>query len=368
MRAAGPPPAGSSRASLSAARASCLAPWHRPWQYPAGVMTGVSADLRLLRLAVFARLQRVLRVGLGGVTSLTGLLGRLRLPRLLGRRRRRLGDRSWRRGLRLLERRRRRLARWDCRRPTSASSISLQRDEIEDRHVVRLALRRQERRADQQNQPAATGETLPRRRSISFAAGSSAFAGRLGAQRITRDAVALAGVGHGGEILPAGSSRRREYRPPDSGCARKSLTSSPSSCGQRHGHLVQPVRALRADFDRADVAFARSSGPACRPSGSFRLMLCSSSGVVMTKMISSTNARSSSGVMLISLSVTSELRCEKRRSRISGPTLPQGIPSPSSTPVPARSCPAPPSARAGCAPASCRRTWRGWPPADRPPW
>ena len=34
-------------------------------------------------------------------------------------------------------------------------------------------------------------------------------------------------------------------------------------------------------------------------------MLCSSSGVVMTKMMSSTNARSSSGVMLISLKVTS---------------------------------------------------------------
>src|SRR5262245_45272372 len=39
----------------------------------------------------------------------------------------------------------------------------------------------------------------------------------------------------------------------------------------------------------------------------------SSSGVVITKMMSSTNARSSSGVILISLSVTSELRCEKRR-------------------------------------------------------
>src|SRR6185503_6500067 len=36
-------------------------------------------------------------------------------------------------------------------------------------------------------------------------------------------------------------------------------------------------------------------------------------GVVMTKMISNTNARSSSGVILMSLSVTSELRCENRR-------------------------------------------------------
>src|SRR5512138_3020471 len=36
-------------------------------------------------------------------------------------------------------------------------------------------------------------------------------------------------------------------------------------------------------------------------------------GVVMTKMISSTNARSSSGVMLISLSVTRALRWENRR-------------------------------------------------------
>jgi hypothetical protein len=35
--------------------------------------------------------------------------------------------------------------------------------------------------------------------------------------------------------------------------------------------------------------------------------------VVITKMISNTNARSSNGVMLISLSVTSELRWEKRR-------------------------------------------------------
>src|ERR1017187_8204673 len=33
----------------------------------------------------------------------------------------------------------------------------------------------------------------------------------------------------------------------------------------------------------------------------------------MMKMINSTNARSSSGVMLMSLSVTSELRCENRR-------------------------------------------------------
>ena len=42
-------------------------------------------------------------------------------------------------------------------------------------------------------------------------------------------------------------------------------------------------------------------------------MLCSSSGVVITKMISSTNARSNKGVMLISLKVTRALRWEKRR-------------------------------------------------------
>src|SRR5512136_1807020 len=42
-------------------------------------------------------------------------------------------------------------------------------------------------------------------------------------------------------------------------------------------------------------------------------MLFSRSGVVMTKMMSSTNARSRSGVMLISLNVTRALRCEKRR-------------------------------------------------------
>src|SRR3954469_7198507 len=46
--------------------------------------------------------------------------------------------------------------------------------------------------------------------------------------------------------------------------------------------------------------------------GSFRSSPFSSSGVVMTKMINSTNARSSSGVMLMSLNVTSELRWEKR--------------------------------------------------------
>src|SRR5215475_12523783 len=42
-------------------------------------------------------------------------------------------------------------------------------------------------------------------------------------------------------------------------------------------------------------------------------MLCSSSGVVITKIINSTNAKSNSGVILISLNVTSEPRCEKRR-------------------------------------------------------
>src|SRR5687768_7635825 len=42
-------------------------------------------------------------------------------------------------------------------------------------------------------------------------------------------------------------------------------------------------------------------------------MLCSNSGVVITKIINNTNARSSSGVMLMSLSVTKEFRCENRR-------------------------------------------------------
>src|SRR3954447_7795948 len=41
--------------------------------------------------------------------------------------------------------------------------------------------------------------------------------------------------------------------------------------------------------------------------------VCSSNGRVMTKIIRSTNARSNSGVMLISFNVTSELRWEKRR-------------------------------------------------------
>ena len=49
------------------------------------------------------------------------------------------------------------------------------------------------------------------------------------------------------------------------------------------------------------------------PVGSLISMPPVSKGVVMTKIISNTNAKSSSGVMLISLSVTSELRCEKRR-------------------------------------------------------
>ena len=43
------------------------------------------------------------------------------------------------------------------------------------------------------------------------------------------------------------------------------------------------------------------------------LMPGSKAGVVMMKIISSTNAKSSKGVTLISLSVTSELRWEKRR-------------------------------------------------------
>src|SRR5439155_22667075 len=47
--------------------------------------------------------------------------------------------------------------------------------------------------------------------------------------------------------------------------------------------------------------------------GNFSSRLCSSRGVVITKMINNTNARSSNGVILISLNVTSELRWEKRR-------------------------------------------------------
>src|SRR5690348_10795048 len=48
------------------------------------------------------------------------------------------------------------------------------------------------------------------------------------------------------------------------------------------------------------------------PLGSLRSMLCCNNGVVITKMISSTKARSSNGVILISLSVTRALRWEKR--------------------------------------------------------
>jgi len=44
--------------------------------------------------------------------------------------------------------------------------------------------------------------------------------------------------------------------------------------------------------------------------GITRFMLLSSSGVVIMKMMSNTNARSSSGVMLISLSVERPWRCE----------------------------------------------------------
>src|SRR5437867_10189766 len=51
--------------------------------------------------------------------------------------------------------------------------------------------------------------------------------------------------------------------------------------------------------------------------GITRFMLLSSSGVVIMKMISSTNARSSSGVTLISLSVERFWRCEKRLIAIS---------------------------------------------------
>src|SRR5947208_412439 len=54
------------------------------------------------------------------------------------------------------------------------------------------------------------------------------------------------------------------------------------------------------------------------PLGSLSFKPCSSSGVVITKMIKSTNARSSSGVILISLQVTNELRWEKRRMFLSG--------------------------------------------------
>ena len=49
------------------------------------------------------------------------------------------------------------------------------------------------------------------------------------------------------------------------------------------------------------------------PLGSTRSVLFSMSGVVIMKMISSTNARSSSGVTFSSLSVCSAWRSEKRR-------------------------------------------------------
>src|SRR5712664_959370 len=48
------------------------------------------------------------------------------------------------------------------------------------------------------------------------------------------------------------------------------------------------------------------------PTGRFRLIPCSRSGVVITKMMSKTNAKSSKGVILMSDKVTSELRWEKR--------------------------------------------------------
>src|SRR5437016_14101677 len=54
-------------------------------------------------------------------------------------------------------------------------------------------------------------------------------------------------------------------------------------------------------------------GLSAPPLGRSSLRLCSSSGVVMTKMINKTKARSSNGVMLISLRVTNAFRCENRR-------------------------------------------------------
>ena len=76
--------------------------------------------------------------------------------------------------------------------------------------------------------------------------------------------------------------------------------------------LVQIIAAGR-DLDQADIA-AVDGLRFRRPMfcGSCKSMFCSSNGRVMTKMINNTNAKSSSGVMLISLSVTSELRWENR--------------------------------------------------------
>ena len=68
--------------------------------------------------------------------------------------------------------------------------------------------------------------------------------------------------------------------------------------------------------------FKRLSG--CPPRGSRKSMLCVSSGVVMMKMMSSTNAKSSSGVMLMSLKRHQMIALGKAAHRIKSQALKRG--------------------------------------------
>ena len=76
------------------------------------------------------------------------------------------------------------------------------------------------------------------------------------------------------------------------------------------------VMVLTPDEGQGDL-YRDDLGPNMRPGSALAFgnvigSPFSNSGVVMTKMINSTNARSNSGVMLISLSVTRCVRWEKR--------------------------------------------------------
>jgi len=77
-----------------------------------------------------------------------------------------------------------------------------------------------------------------------------------------------------------------------------------------------PIGASPVLYNLGEIAFQRrcqfvhlglSVAPATDVAGA------GNKGVVITKMINNTNAKSSSGVILISLNVTSELRWENRR-------------------------------------------------------
>ena len=90
---------------------------------------------------------------------------------------------------------------------------------------------------------------------------------------------------------------------------------------ERHLFAVEHAAPSLVDFHRADVLTERPVRlTAVRQSSDNP---CSSSGVVIMKMISSTNIKSINGVTLRSLSVTSELRCEKRR--MTNYSLPEAI-------------------------------------------